>query len=400
MDPAGLSPAPAGAEALFAVYRRAPVAFVRGQGAWLWDEDGRPYLDFVAGIATCALGHAHPRLVAALQAQAARLVHVSNLFRIREQEAAAARLVARSGLERVFFANSGAEANEGAIKLARKYGRLHRHGAYEIITVTGSFHGRTLATLAATAQPKYQEPFAPMPEGFRSVPFNDLEALQAATTERTCAVLLEVVQGESGVHLADGDYLRGVRAWCDQHNLLLILDEIQTGMGRTGRFLAYEHHGIEPDIFTMAKGLAGGVPIGAVLAKERAAVFTPGDHGSTFGGNPLACAAGVATVRTILEQDLAAHSARVGRYLLEQLRALQTRQPAIAQVRGLGLMVAFDLTTDRAAEVVRGALQRGLILNNTGPRTIRMVPPLILTEAEVDEAVAIIAETLADLPAA
>jgi|DewCreStandDraft_2_1066082.scaffolds.fasta_scaffold07351_3 predicted acetylornithine/succinylornithine family transaminase len=381
-------------------FNRLPVVLVRGEGTRVWDENGRCYLDMVAGIAVNVLGHCHPAVVEALTRQARTLIHTSNLYYTIPQLELAELLINHSCADRVFFANSGAEANEGAIKLARKYGRLHRHGAYEIITVTGSFHGRTLATLAATAQPKYQEPFAPMPEGFRSVPFNDLEALQAATTERTCAVLLEVVQGESGVHLADGDYLRGVRAWCDQHNLLLILDEIQTGMGRTGRFLAYEHHGIEPDIFTMAKGLAGGVPIGAVLAKERAAVFTPGDHGSTFGGNPLACAAGVATVRTILEQDLAAHSARVGRYLLEQLRALQTRQPAIAQVRGLGLMVAFDLTTDRAAEVVRGALQRGLILNNTGPRTIRMVPPLILTEAEVDEAVAIIAETLADLPAA
>lgn len=381
-------------------FNRLPVVLVRGEGTRVWDENGRCYLDMVAGIAVNVLGHCHPAVVEALTRQARTLIHTSNLYYTIPQLELAELLINHSCADRVFFANSGAEANEGAIKLARKYGRLHRHGAYEIITVTGSFHGRTLATLAATAQPKYQEPFAPMPEGFRSVPFNDLEALQAATTERTCAVLLEVVQGESGVHLADGDYLRGVRAWCDQHNLLLILDEIQTGMGRTGRFLAYEHHGIEPDIFTMAKGLAGGVPIGAVLAKERAAVFTPGDHGSTFGGNPLACAAGVATVRTILEQDLAAHSARVGRYLLEQLRALQARQPAIAQVRGLGLMVAFDLTTDRAAEVVRGALQRGLILNNTGPRTIRMVPPLILTEAEVDEAVAIIAETLADLPAA
>ncbi len=381
-------------------FNRLPVVLVRGEGTRVWDENGRCYLDMVAGIAVNVLGHCHPAVVEALTRQARTLIHTSNLYYTIPQLELAELLINHSCADRVFFANSGAEANEGAIKLARKYGRLHRHGAYEIITVTGSFHGRTLATLAATAQPKYQEPFAPMPEGFRSVPFNDLAALQAATTERTCAVLLEVVQGESGVHLADGDYLRGVRAWCDQHNLLLILDEIQTGMGRTGRFLAYEHHGIEPDIFTMAKGLAGGVPIGAVLAKERAAVFTPGDHGSTFGGNPLACAAGVATVRTILEQDLAAHSARVGRYLLEQLRALQARQPAIAQVRGLGLMVAFDLTTDRAAEVVRGALQRGLILNNTGPRTIRMVPPLILTEAEVDEAVAIIAETLADLPAA
>ncbi len=381
-------------------FNRLPVVLVRGEGTRVWDENGRCYLDMVAGIAVNVLGHCHPAVVAALTRQARTLIHTSNLYYTIPQLELAELLINHSCADRVFFANSGAEANEGAIKLARKYGRLHRHGAYEIITVTGSFHGRTLATLAATAQPRYQEPFAPMPEGFRAVPFNDLAALQAATTERTCAVLLEVVQGESGVHLADGDYLRGVRAWCDQHNLLLILDEIQTGMGRTGRFLAYEHHGIEPDIFTMAKGLAGGVPIGAVLAKERAAVFTPGDHGSTFGGNPLACAAGVATVRTILEQDLAAHSARVGRYLLEQLRALQARQPAIAQVRGLGLMVAFDLTTDRAAEVVRGALQRGLILNNTGPRTIRMVPPLILTEAEVDEAVAIIAETLADLPAA
>jgi acetylornithine/succinyldiaminopimelate/putrescine aminotransferase len=266
-----------------------------------------------------------------------------------------------------------------------------------VITATNSFHGRTLATLAATGQPKFHAPFTPLPAGFKHVPFNDLEAMQQATTKDTCAILLEVVQGESGVHLADGDYLRGVRAWCDQQNLLLMIDEIQTGMGRTGKFLAYEHFGFEPDVFTLAKGLAGGVPIGAVLAKERASVFAPGDHGSTFGGNPLACYAGAATVRTLYSEGLIPHAAETGRHLLDGLHALQAKHPIITTVRGLGLLAAFDLQTEQAPTVVLRALERGLIVNATGPRTVRIIPPLVLTAAEVDEGLAILGEVLSSL---
>ncbi|MBI2322831.1 MAG: acetylornithine transaminase, partial [Chloroflexi bacterium] len=363
------------------VFKRQPVVLVRGEGVRVWDAEGRVYMDLLAGIAVNVLGHCHPALRDAICTQAGQLVHTSNLYYLTPQIELAERLVARSCCDKVFFANSGAEANEGAIKLARKYGKLRRDGAYEVIGAVDAFHGRTLATLAATGQPKYQAPFAPMPAGFKHVPLNDLPALKAATTAETAAVLLEPIQGESGVHLADFDYLRDVRAWCDEQNLLLMFDEIQTGMGRTGRFFAYEHSGAEPDIITLAKGLAGGVPIGAILANERAAVFEPGDHGSTFGGNPLACAAGIATVDTIQREGLVEHAAQVGAYLREQLEGLRARQPLVTTVRGLGLLVAFDLARDVAAELVAQCLQRGLLINNTGPRTIRLAPPLVLREA-------------------
>ncbi|MBI2941247.1 MAG: acetylornithine transaminase [Chloroflexi bacterium] len=376
---------------------RQPVVLVRGEGCRVWDESGRPYLDMVAGLAVNILGHGHPRLVEAIREQAGTLIHTTNLYYTIPQLQLAELIVERTRGGRIFFANSGAEANEGAIKLARKYGRLHRGGAYQIISADDSFHGRTLATVAATGQPKLQAPFAPMPAGFTSVPFNDLEAIERATTPETCAIILEVVQGESGVNIGDHDYLVGVRRWCDEQGLLLILDEIQTGMGRTGRFLAQEHHEIIADVFTLAKGLAGGVPIGAVVATEKASVFTPSDHGSTFGGNPLACAAGVATMKTLIDEQLIENSARVGAHLLGRLRWLQARHSVIERVRGLGLMAAFDLKQDVAPAVVRAALERGLILNNTSARTVRLIPPLIITAAEVDEAVETIDRVLAAL---
>ncbi len=378
-------------------FNRQPVVLVRGQGARVWDEEGNSYLDMVAGLAVNVLGHCHPAVVEAITRQAGQLIHTTNLYYTTPQLELAELLIENSCADRIFFANSGAEANEGAIKLARKWGHLQRDGAYGVITVSNSFHGRTLATLAATGQPKYHKPFAPMPDGFSSVEFNDLEALKAATTPQTCAVMLEVIQGESGVHPADHDYLVGVRRWCDEQGLLLILDEIQTGLGRTGKFLSFEHHGIEPDVFTLAKGLAGGVPIGAFLAKEACCVLTAGDHGSTFGGGPLACAAGVATIRTIFEENLAGHSAEIGEYLLSQLRALQAKHDVIEEIRGLGLMVAFDLKVESAPKVVAEALKRGLILNPTGPNTVRMVPPLIIDKAEVDEAIATIDSILESL---
>jgi predicted acetylornithine/succinylornithine family transaminase len=378
-------------------FNRQPVVLVRGEGARVFDESGRSYLDMVAGLAVNVLGHCHPAVVEAITDQARKLIHTTNLYYTTPQLELAELLIQNSCADRIFFANSGAEANEGALKLARKWGRLNRNGAYEVITAINSFHGRTLATLAATGQEKYHKPFEPMPAGFVSVPFNDLDALKAATGPQTCAIMLEVVQGESGVHIADHDYLVGVRKWCDEQGLLLIFDEIQAGLGRTGKWLAFEHYGVEPEIYTLAKGLAGGVPIGAFLAKESAAVFTAGDHGSTFGGGPLACAAGVATVKTIFAENLADHSREIGDYAVEKLRDLQQKHDVIQTVRGLGLMVAFDLKTESAGKVVSEALKRGLILNNTGPNTIRLVPPLIIGRAEIDEAVSTIDSILASL---
>lgn len=380
---------------LMATYRRAPVAFASGQGAWLTDLEGRRYLDFLAGIAVSSLGHTHPALTAAIQAQAALLLHVSNLFVIPEQAALARSLAGISGLERTFFCNSGAEANEAAIKLARRY--WHRQGAsrFEIIVAQQSFHGRTMGTLAATAQPKYQQGFAPLPPGFVPVPFDDLEALRAAVTPSTAAVMLEVIQGEGGYRFPSPSYFPMLRRLCDEQGLLLILDEVQTGVGRTGRWFAYEHFGIRPDAVTLAKGLGGGVPIGALLATERVAeAFQPGDHGSTFGGNPLACAAATAVVETIEHEGLVQRAAEVGAYLVQRLRRLAERQPAITEVRGLGLMVAADLGVD-AAPVVSACRDRGLLLNAVQPRTLRFAPPLIVTEAEVDQAVDILDGALA-----
>ena len=379
------------------VFSRLPVVLVRGEGTRVFDEAGKSYLDMCAGLAVNVLGHCHPAVTEAIAKQARTLVHTTNLYYTTPQLELAELLCANSVGDRVFFGNSGAEANEGAIKLARKHGRVNRGGAYEIISATNSFHGRTLATLAATGQEKFHKPFAPMPEGFINVPFNDLAALKEATNEKTCAVLLEVIQGESGVNIGDHDYLVGVREWCDEQNLLLMIDEIQTGLGRTGKFLAYEHHGIKPDVFTMAKGLAGGVPIGAVLATEKASLFTTSDHGSTFGGNALACAAGVATVETILDEGLTENATTVGAYLLGKMDELKAKHAIVQSTRGLGLMAAFDLNADVAPALVKAALAKGLILNNTSAQTIRFVPPLILTNAEVDEALGIIDEILPTL---
>ncbi len=372
---------------LMNTYRRAPVAFASGQGVWLTDLEGRRYLDFVGGIAVCSLGYNHPALTTAIQSQAQRLLHVSNLYLIPEQAHLAQRLAAHSGLDRAFFCNSGAEANEAAIKLVRKYWHARGEHRFEIIVAERSFHGRTLATLAATAQPKYQQGFAPLPAGFVTIPFDDLRALREGITPTTAAVMLEPVQGEGGYHLPSAEYLQGVRALTDEHGVLLILDEVQTGLGRTGRWFAYEHYGIVPDVLTLAKGLGGGVPIGAVLARaDVAAAFQPGDHGSTFGGNPLACAAALAVVDTVEREDLPAHAARMGAYFLEQLRALAARRPAITEVRGLGLMIAADLSIE-AATVVTACREWGLLVNAVQPKTLRFAPPLIVSKAEIDEAV-------------
>ncbi len=371
------------------------LVMTRGEGVHVWDADGKVYLDLVAGIATNVLGHAHPAVVKAICDQAQQLVHVSNLYINQRQVELAELLYNVSGGMRAFFSNSGAEANEGAIKLARKYGRLNRGGAYGIISMDRSFHGRTLATTAATGQKKYQDTWQPLPDGFSQVPFNDLDALKAATTEKTAGVLIEAVQGEGGIYPASTEYMQGLRAWCDEQNLILICDEVQAGMGRTGKFFSWEHMGIRPDIVTMAKGLAGGVPIGAMLAAPRADIFEPGDHGTTFGGNPIACAAGAATMRTIQADDLVVHAAQMGEYLDGKLRELGTRHTTISGMRGLGLMRAFDLAEPRAQDVMDSALEHGLLITSAGPATIRFVPPLIITSEEIDEAIETLDASLA-----
>lgn len=383
---------------LFRNYKRAPVAFSHGRGVRLYDLEGREYLDFIGGIAVSSLGHAHPALVQAISAQAARYLHVSNLYQIPEQVAAAERLVAASGLDRAFFCNSGAEANEGAIKLARKRGKaVRRPAAHEILVTHNSFHGRTLATVAATGNPRYQQGFEPMPAGFRFVPFDDLEAMRAAITDDTCAILVEPVQGEGGVLPPLPGYLAGLRALCDENALLLILDEVQTGIGRTGKMFAYQHAGVLPDVATVAKGVAGGVPAGVVLASDAAAAhFVPGDHGSTFGGNALASAAIVAVLDAIEREGLLENAAATGARLVAGLEKLREKHPILLDVRGAGLLVGADLSIE-AAPVVEACLSRGLLVNSVRPRTLRFAPPLVVSEADVDRALEILDEALAAL---
>jgi len=377
---------------LMTTYRRAPVAFSHGEGVWLVDLEDKRYLDFVGGIAVSAVGHAHPVLVAAIQAQAARMLHVSNLYHIAEQAKLAQWLVEHSACDRAFFCNSGAEANEAAIKLSRRWGKRDGANRFEIIVAHQSFHGRTMATLAATMQPKYQESFNPLPPGFVPVPFNDLEATRAAVTERTCAVLLEPIQGESGIQPATHEYLTGVRSLCDERGLLLMLDEVQTGIGRTGTLFAYEQYGIVPDVLTLAKGLGGGFPIGAMLARESAAVFSPGDHGSTFGGNPLACVAALAVLEVIAGERLAERAASMGSVLAAGLQALVDGGLAKA-VRGRGLLLALELNAE-AAPVVDACRREGLLVNAVAPTALRFAPPLVVQRSEIEQALEILGRVL------
>ena len=369
--------------------RRLPVTFVRGEGCLLYDEEGKEYLDLVAGIAVNVLGHAHPDIARALTGQARTLVHTSNLYFTRPQVELARRLVELSFPSRVFVCNSGAEANEAAIKIARKWGTQNRDGAFEIITAEGSFHGRTLATVTAGGQHKYSDPFKPLPDGFVHVPYNDLDAIKAATTEKTVAVMLEPVMGEIGIIPAAKGYLEGVRKWCDEKNLLLILDEVQTGIARTGKWFAYQHHGITPDVMTLAKGLGGGVPIGACLASPRADVFEPGDHGSTFGGNPLACTVALSVLAVIERDGLVGHAAEMGELLNGVLQGLGAKE-----VRGLGLMQAAEFAEPHAKAFQNSCLEAGLIINAVDENSIRLVPPLIITAEEIDRAQAIMHKVL------
>jgi acetylornithine aminotransferase/acetylornithine/N-succinyldiaminopimelate aminotransferase len=386
---------------LMAFTKRYPVVLVRGEGMRVWDADGREYLDFTGGIAVTALGHSHPRVVGTMREQSTALLHVSNYFHIPQQIHLAKLLCEHSFADRVFFSNSGAEANETAIKLARKSAK--EHGASDrgdIISMRGGFHGRTLATVTATAQEKYHHGYEPLPGGFKYVAYNDLRALERAIDSRTAAVLLEPIQGEGGVIVPDDGYLPGVRKLCDEAGVLLILDEIQTGMGRTGRLWAYEHAGIAPDIMTVAKALANGVPIGATLATEEVAcAFTPGSHGSTFGGNPLATAVGLTVLGTLLEERLPERAERMGRLLRERLLGVQSRHPrVIKEVRGRGLLVGVDLVP-LVADVVGGCRDSGLLALTAGDNTLRLAPPLIVSEGDIERAVETIERVVARVDA-
>jgi acetylornithine/N-succinyldiaminopimelate aminotransferase len=384
------------AEHVMQTYGRLPVAFVRGEGTLLWDSEGRRYLDFLGGLAVMSLGHAHPVVADALADQARTLLHVSNLYYNPLQPRLAARLDALlGGGGRVFFANSGAEANECAIKLARRHGQANGGPArHEIVAAYGSFHGRTLTTLAATGQPQKHEPFQPLPPGFRHVPFADLDALTMALDERVCAVLLEAVQGEGGVQPAPSGYLEVVRALCDEREVLLVMDEVQTGLGRTGRWFGFEHAGVRPDIVTLAKALGNGVPIGACWARhEIAAAFRVGDHASTFGGQPLAARAALAVLDVMEAEDAPGRARRAG----ERLAAALVDLPEVTAVRGWGLLLAAELTPGLdAGGVARACLDAGLIVNAVTPTALRFAPPLLVTDAEIDEAIELIKGVFAE----
>ena len=378
------------------VYARNPVTFVQGRGCELWDTNGRRYLDFFAGLAVNNLGHCHPAVVEAVQAQAATLMHVSNLYYTEPTATLVRLLCEHSFADRVFLCNSGAEANEAAIKLARRWGAEHGGGRYEILATHGSFHGRTLATLSATGQEKYHQGFQPLLPGVRQVPFADVTALAEAVRDETVAILLEPIQGEGGVVVPDPAYLPAVRRLADQRGLLLILDEVQCGLGRTGRLFAHEHSDVTPDVMTLAKALGGGIPIGAMCATERvAAAFSPGSHGSTFGGNPVACAAAIATLTRLADPDLLAHVREVGAHLRERLEELAARRGVITRVRGLGLMLGAVL--DRpGAGIARRALERGLLINCTADTVLRFLPPLVVDRVQIDEGIAILDAVLAE----
>jgi acetylornithine/N-succinyldiaminopimelate aminotransferase len=375
--------------------RRMPVVVARGEGTRVWDDQGKQYLDFFGGPAVHSLGHCHPVLVKAIEEQARTLIHVSNAVYSIPQLKLAQLLIDNSCFDRVYFPNSGAEANEAAIKLVRKWGRERKNGATDIIAATDSFHGRTIAAVTATGTPRYSQPFGPLPGGFIHVPFDDVEALQQATTPQTCAIMLEPIQGEGGVNVPNPSYFPAVRKWCDDNNILLVADEVQTGMCRTGPLFAYQGMDFEPDVMTLAKGLGGGVPVAAILAKESCAVFTPGDHGSTYGGNPLMTAAALAVTQYMIDNDMQSQVERSSAYLVGKLEALKAKQPAITHIRGKGLLLAVGFANEIAEKVTLDCLANGLIGNNVRPNAFRLAPPLTVSNAEIDEAVAIIEKAVA-----
>jgi acetylornithine/N-succinyldiaminopimelate aminotransferase len=376
-------------------YGRLSLALVRGSGARVWDAEGREYLDFVSGLAVNSLGHCHPAVVKAIAAQAEKLIHVSNMYHIEPQARLAALLAENTCADRVFFCNSGAEANEGAIKLARKYGKSKGNlQKVEIITAINSFHGRTLATITATGQPKYQKGFEPLPAGFSYVNINDIEEIRKKAGSNTCAIMLEPIQGEGGVNELNPEYIKAVKDLCEKYDILLIFDEVQCGLGRTGKFMGYEHYGIEPDIFTLAKALGGGFPIGAMLAKEEVAVsFSPGDHASTFGGNPLASAAALAAVEEILNGGLIDNSLKVGDYFKKKLAEIKENSDIIVDIRGKGLMLGMEFSVE-CRKLLPVCQEKGLLINCVGDKIMRFLPPLIITERDVDKAVGIIQEAI------
>jgi len=381
-------------------YKRFPIVLRKGRGMKVWSTDGKEYLDFVGGVAVNILGHCHPKVVIAIQKQAQRLLHVSNYYHIGPQIRLAKLLIQRTFADKVFFCNSGAEANEAAIKLARKYSKENVNpDRFEIITAENSFHGRTLAALTATGQEKFQKGFEPLVLGFKHVPFNDVDAIGQAITMNTCAIMLEPVQGEGGVKIPDPDYLKEVKKICDENSLLLILDEVQTGMGRTGKFFAYEHFGITPDIMTIAKGLGGGVPIGAMLSTDKvASAFQPGTHASTFGGNPLVCAAAVTTIETLLEDGFILDQCnRMSEYMKERLKNLKEKFPTlISDIRGLGLLIGMELTRD-CDSVVKACLEMGVLVNCAAGNVLRFIPPLIVQKKDIDHLINVLEKALQGL---
>jgi predicted acetylornithine/succinylornithine family transaminase len=386
-------------EYFFPTSKRAPVTLVRGEGSRVWDEDGREYLDFVAGIASVSLGHCHPEVVGAITRQASQLMLASNNYYTIPQVKLAQLLCESSGMDKLFICNSGAEAVEGCIKIARKWGKEKRDGAFEIIVAENAFHGRTMATVTASANEKYRAPFAPLVVGFVRVPFNDIEAIKKGTTGNTAAVLLEPIQGEGGVNMPDDDYLPQLRAWCDKAGILLMLDEVQTGLGRTGKLFAHQHYGIEPDVMAVAKALGGGFPIGAFLAKEHCAVLGPGEHGTTFGGNALACEVGYTVLKYMLDNDLPAQVAKKGDYVERKLHSLADRHTRVTEIRGKGLLWAIELDRPAAEEVAAICLTEGLLVNNVKPTALRFIPPLTVSEAEIDQAVEIVERALVQMEA-
>ena len=367
--------------------RRQPMVIVRGKGSRVWDQNGKEYLDFVAGWAVNNVGHSNEHVAKEISKQANTLLQTSNQFYTVPQLKLAQVLIDNCCMDKIFFANSGAEANEGAIKLARKYGKKNLGGAYEVITAVNSFHGRTLTTWAATGKPHEGDPFQPLPAGFVHVAYNDVEAIKKATTNKTAAIMIEPVQGEGGVNIPDESYLKSVREWCDQKGILLIFDEVQTGMGRLGTLFGYQKFGVEPDVMTLAKGLGGGVPIGALLAKNFASVLEPGDHGSTFGGNALACAAALASTNYLIENNIVELVNQSSEYLLSKLSELQSVNDDIIEVRGMGLLFAVQFSSDISADVINACNELGLLLNGVRPDAIRLMPPLNISHPEIDEAI-------------
>lgn len=387
-----------GKEYVMNTYSRQPFALVRGKGSYVWDGNDKKYLDMISGIAVNNIGHCHPKVVNAIQEQAELLLHCSNIYWIEPQVELAKMIVGNSCGDKVFFCNSGTEANEAAIKLARKWSfEKYGPGRHEILTAVNSFHGRTLTALTATGQTKYQQGFEPLTPGFKYVPFNDLSALREAVTSATCAILLEPVQGEGGVYPATEEYMQGVSALCKEKDLLLLLDEVQSGLGRTGRLFAYQHYGVEPDVFTLAKGLGGGVPIGALVARGMAAyVLGPGQHASTFGGNPLATAAAKAALAVIINDNLSRQAMEKGEYVKEKVSLLQKGNPLIKEVRGMGLLIGIELTVDGKL-VQEICLKQGILINCVQGNTLRLIPPLNISYEDLDRCIAVIGEVLENI---